>query len=950
VRSDCVGMGEDLRSLRLEDVWELIHHGRRINAGLGLLAEQLDGEYAFLDTADDCKKLARAWKDQAEARAAASISGERVNQLGGCLRRGYAVCCHFSQWAGQVVGTLMSIYTGVQDTDIAWNYCVGLPVMQLFTLYIKCHIQAAHMPLLGQVVRVYLGCLRRVDANDPMGRIVESFIGKTGSLDKLKADISLFRGDLNFRKSFFYGIAPTMLRVLEGSFDWDAYSRTDGDRFFPPGLLTMSHFSDFCESFLCYAWTHLEAVIQDQVQMALFQRICDNIHVFQLYGGQQVDCASLTRAFAKLGELKWEYTPSGRYDPGAVLFTVANRIQQFSHAAAVDLSILCTKAYLAFGLMGLAAFHLENVFRRNYTGGNSDVVHALYWLTRLATQMTNVVPEIRRFVVYNVHEYDAAYLDSLSRSFPIVQTAFDQLQWLAGSLRGVDIEDYDRGSQIDLYPAISYADSVAFRLNKGSTTAGCSHLRPLLELLAGVAWRMRWYQEPFDMIMRFSRLGQFWPYMGTVAEIVGDSSNPAFEENACGMQLCHFYCLDDIAVAEARALPRRAAEHFEMQRKRYSQVINTSLFDKARDAVGSETERVTRLMAVFTALREIGVVQIAGEEKDPFLECWASLTAHVIRNLQKVVESSPPVEFVTVFDRTRSMLQLLGAAGSVGFLSTISTFVQDFSEAGVVGKGFIKRYVDFARGVLKSGVVFSNSRWSFIGPELQQWTSPGALAAASRVFKRQVFVEIVRELLTVIVQNAPGVLESMTKVAKQQKGDLAPPCNLSNAADIVSKIGYMGAILQLRQLLLPYAGMQEDNAVGEALRAVPAVQEFVGDERSADVLAWLMTAPCWDGFSWDSENECAANNPHLWSLFLDSLFPDIEPGKGFYRKFFSSAVPSIRKAGMAKSKTPTRYPGLQLLIVLDQVVRRSRIADWGDLERFAASQLVRVIYANPGFG
>jgi hypothetical protein len=178
---------------------------------------------------------------------------------------------------------------------------------------------------------------------------------------------------------------------------------------------------------------------------------------------------------------------------------------------------------------------------------------------------------------------------------------------------------------------------------------------------------------------------------------------------------------------------------------------------------------------------------------------------------------------------------------------------------------------------------------------------------------------------------------------------------VADPAALVRGLSHVCAVLRLREMVRPFADEPKvaPHADADLCGKVTAkpIQELIENPAAVDLFAALFANTYWEAFDYDVGHDAAKDNTHLWARFFDffvgtamtlkiRVTPDL-----FYRQLFLKSLASINKARehFAKNKK-IQYPGLDLIILIDHIVRESQYADYSQLELYVSYHFIRSLY------
>jgi hypothetical protein len=448
--------------------------------------------------------------------------------------------------------------------------------------------------------------------------------------------------------------------------------------------------------------------------------------------------------------------------------------------------------------------------------------------------------------------------------------------------------------------------------------------------------------------------------------------------NLVALQYCHYYALDQVALAELPQLKSRIISHFRSVVKLTCRTIQTwieKILDGAqahkkhshgKKSVKKPNKLLQKVADTLTAAREIGTIYICGAEIDVREEI-TNMFAFILQSVFFGSPAVPPCELLLRFQRMKWSLHYLCSAGHINFNSFQKKFMVVSGDSAGMGHLLLQyrnRYTEIARSVLNKAF-FSSSQGMFVpvdvkGPTASQiydYLSPAAIRALQTVLGTEGMKVIFDGLTTVVGKLTRSLVESLEKVlaGKPEQFD-SGLCPLQNSGDIIQSISHISAILKLRETFRALAGIEnrppheDEDMLGQMNEA--GVNRIIDHPILTTVLGSLMASNYWESFSYDTVHDAMRDNSHIWACLLDCFAGCADGGSHnadipelFYRQLFGRFVLSIRKAKEAFGKKgKSLYPGMSMVILVENIANRSYYADYSELEPFVPYQFIRTLY------
>jgi hypothetical protein len=661
-------------------------------------------------------------------------------------------------------------------------------------------------------------------------------------------------------------------------------------------------------------------------------------------------------------------------------------LRDFIAATQFDPSLICSRYGLCLSLLGFASFELCGAFKRNLDKRPwepSDLCELLYYFVQLNDLVAKNVPEIRRFLIYNLHEFDSHYLDTIAHSFSMPLEMFTGLEALIAGLRLIDIEEYDRGTFFDLAPCASLVEAITVTFNVYGLTHGTSHLTSLMHLLSGLALRIGIYQNGLFGFLKVSKLHQFWHYLDYLELIL----TKHFNDQTAGfhiavLQTYHFFGFDEAAVAEMIGLPQFVKDSFQQSMKSVTQAIfswfksfQNHFGDRAAHFEASDRDRLQhiqsadsllhKLTLTLRAIGEIGSVRV--------MDLGCNIASVVRSDLSDLLQLMflgnkavhPPLELHRRVEVAKWSFQQICAAAHLSFPQALQHNLESFAstaEASSLAVNYLDHYVQLAKEVLPQ-TFFSNTHEMFVALTVKpnapstaaSYLSLPPLHALRELIGRSGCLNIYRALAEVATNIARDLAASFLKI-------LSGPATVFDSGILfvqdpgvlIRQLGHVCAVLRLREMIRPFAGQPKpvphaDTDLCNALLTGP-MRELADNPATVNLFASLLANTYWESLDYDVGHDAVKDNSHLWARFFDlfvgvaaNLKTRITPDL-FYRQLFLRSLACIHKGRDHYAKKKQQYPGLDLIILVDHMVSESHYANYSQLEQYVSYHFVRSLY------
>lgn len=992
---------------QLETVHELNQHAERLLAALYSVSQELSSdEFRFLSQSEAKNWIKGKAKDP---KLTAVLTAEKVQKWGRALRHPFAVLQHVRAWQAAALEALLQVQSVSGDWDLSWNYVYGFPTIQLFSNYVKVHIFLTTIPNLTVPVQLYMRCLSYFGRQDQNADGLVNFLKSRETLKACESELQKLEHHLS---SAFKSLLPTLQLCLglASTFPWKLLSLVErpkpllpADIFFKDSYVCLMHLGEICDAYLLFGVMFMQYLATDPVYGEAFAMMASYCLVIHLYGQTNIDLRNLFNTVKKLKDKKIDYDasflesaesnfPRQKSSQGYCRRKLTTIIKEYIAACKVDASIVCTKHAIAFGILGFADFELQLAFNLKKSKPQLDpfvageVSELMYWFVNLVALMTKMIPDLQRFFLFNLREFDSNFLDTLAHSYVIPQSIYNKIATLVSALRTVNIEDFDNGEDLDLYPCISMVGSIASAFNKFGQSRGITHLSQLLQLVSGCGFRLSMFQDTFGEILRHSHIHRYWQYLKLFGDLASESTDMNSKFNVFGIHMTHFYGMDEVAVGE---IPQLSTEIKTAYGASIGQTLNTiftwfkELQERCFNDMGRKdhswcnpthpenSERLSdpsdfllqKITFTLAATQEIGVINVLGEEHNVFQEV-SSKIGTIMTNLFFQEEARPPMELTKKIQAARWALQLVCSACNFPFHQTVWANLQALSTSnqqdslGPFGAGYAKKYVELARTVLKDAY-YSNAQEMFVPAKERQegqsvvynYMSLPALHALHDLIGTNGCLVITKRLAQLAGELMQPLTKLLLQVMQNPNSYRDGACQFSEAEKIINALGHVSAVIKLREMFRPFVGSQGIPSKPEFdLDLVVPMQEagvvdLISDNTLISVLGALLASSYWDHFNYDVAHDAIVGNAHIWAHTFDTWIGAARQADKadktvlFYRLLFEKCLLSIDRCSKGKDKH-----AMSLYILVDHIVTDSKFTDYSALEPYVAYHLIRSLY------
>ncbi|OHT13283.1 hypothetical protein TRFO_16603 [Tritrichomonas foetus] len=949
-----------------------------------------------------------------------SYTEDKAKEVGQNLRQIIDVLYHVKNFSNSAKSALMNCLRNSQDLDFGWNYVYAKPVLDLFTNYVRVHIFLHQFPDLSNVVLHYKYAYDKVCKNsDPSLKELIQFLQERQSLKPLEKELQCLQTHF---VSLFKSIAPSLSLLLSSpsQFPWKIFNLLDKpepslptETFFKLKYLTMMHMTDLCDSFLIFGLVFMQVLSTESEFYELFVTLCYRQIVIKITANIYADIKSLFSAFKSYKTKRIDFSTSFASNLESTYTSrrpaadyrqrkLAGILKQYESASSVDASLLCRKYALYMALLGYANYEIKCAFRvktarPNLEAFSSEISELVYYFTEITTRLLRFQGDIKRFFIYNLHEFDANYLDTLVHSFTMSTVQFQKIEQLIVALRSVDISEFDNGKQYDLLPCLSVIRSIFVRFNAQSIKHGITHMAPLFHLLSGTYFRLATYNDPYDQILQLSQIHFNWCHDDSLHALVSESNDSNSYYAVCILQMWHFFQYDIAAFAECPSLKKSLTEQYDKVISKIIESINScikslqdtsfadsisqmsvsNIFSSKCRVAGVESQfenrsqhrstyiNIHKIHLMVSILEKMGIINICGEEHNPHQEVVNKLK-ETLKNLIEKEDLLPPIQLYKKIQTAKWIYQILCSVSITNFQSAVKETMDQLSisegKVGVLAKMYANKYEEIALKLLPK-CYYSNTMDMFIGVETSsKYLSLSALTALHKIIGTAGCTSIYRHLGTLfsfIMKDFVGNVSKLIYSDKEMTN--SGLCTLINEADVIIKSWtHMSAIIQLRKMFVKFTSEtpgnpDQDKAFMRGLSDNSGILKLFDDFKFKSVLAGMFSSPYWANFQCDPTHDAFKDNSHLMGLVVDVIvgagvyFKKIKPNQvpTFYQDFFEQALKSIKAGTSAyENNKKIQFPGNRLFILLDTMVRTSCYSDYSHLETSVSYHYIRTMYTS----
>ena len=629
----------------IEAVEILIRHGKYLLCSLDYVHTKILNGSDNLLGAKEIQDLVKAVRDEKtlDQTKFPHLSQENIKKYGQALRQSYSILKHYKDFQFKAQKLLVDIFNECRDLDLSWNYVFTLQICRLFTLYVKLAVFITQMNDVGRIPIVYDYCWRMVSKQQKAAPSeLITYCKDRSSFIKLNSELQ-FSQKIFF--GLFKGIITIMYRLLNAglSYDWSYLNISDNPSefeeldpefpFFKPEYVVMIHLEDICECFTSYVISNYSVIGTDQQFQEVMLLILAHMPHFHMHGNTSFVLYKILEDMRKLRNKKSESNlilPEKKEEVRRGLLQtrqyrcrkLAMILEEILNSYSVEKDVLCSKLIIIEAALGFSHYTASSLLNSFHEDNDKlepkfksiDVIPLIYRMTQIIILMVKNFDDIKRFLVFNLREYDAPYLKHLILSFNIPKEEYNRFATIIDALQSINIEEFDNGQKYDLSGlALTLKRSMA-SFNKFSTKHGILHLAPLFNFISALFFRTNTYNAGEKFFIEICPINTYWIYIPIFKEMANlrDSQNASFFPAI--LTLTHFYSLSTDTVAEFPEFPELIQKHADD----VMESITNSVFIWAKSLQDVGMQQLLNQTAVSTILAKNDINEKAS--KRPTLE------------------------------------------------------------------------------------------------------------------------------------------------------------------------------------------------------------------------------------------------------------------------------------------------------------------------------------------
>ncbi|KAH0790521.1 nck-associated protein 1-like [Histomonas meleagridis] len=553
-------------------------HGERILAAFYVVHKILSEELAEELERKDANDLYKCLKNKMSmtSQKFRHLSEERIQFFGEKLRYVVNVLRHYMFFQQGSLKLLQQAAESSKSFGFSWNYVHIQNIMKLYTYYVKTFLFLNSIQKYEKAISIYSYCYQKKTGHpfEELDKFYFLFFNRSTPL-ALISDLKMLNPHIF---TMFKSVSAVLERILgpSTSFDWSLLNISDnpknsqpGSNFFKMEYILMMDLSNIIDWFLSFSIVEIEFLTTDTQILEVFKLIAHQKFLFVLHGDYCIELKTIFESVKKSVKLSQELDFSNLFNIN--LFDKNRKVRDFRrnrlamaldeayNAVSSDPNIYSLKIAVILSLLGYANFEISTSlsFFKYYKPKqyNNSFLALFVSVYRLATFGFKHQDLIKRFIFFNLREYDSYYLENLMRTFHIPQENYNMLSLFITSLRTLDIQEFDKGKQYDLEGLRMNIERLMSSFNKYSVTNGILHLSPLFDLISLLYFHVNLFISPTDTILRSIPLHTYWSYNQVFIEYAHNFQSEDSYAISCFLAFAHYYSIDINTYSEWNEFP-----------------------------------------------------------------------------------------------------------------------------------------------------------------------------------------------------------------------------------------------------------------------------------------------------------------------------------------------------------------------------------------------------------
>jgi len=935
-----------------------------------------------------------------------SISTSTLQEMGAILRNPYLSLIHYKDFQQQALKCLLDSQNLSNSFNLSWNYMFVLPILQLFVKYIKLTILLSQIPDVDKIPSVYVLCLQKTNNREiESGAFLSSYLKERCTIRFLEGE---FQPLFSRFSSLFMGIFPFINSVLKGdqNVDWTMFSiSTNPEISNPKSTLfkqeyTLStHLDLIIDSLICFYFVNSSSIASTPQFLDNFVLILANKGHLELEGGLYIEIRKLFETLQK-SKLKKDDFRYEIFDTGATQMNIvsANRrirqlrisslLNEFLNAGKSDINTINMKMPVIFAVLGIANFEITSSLNKSNWGSiDNSFSYLVYKAISMVFLLFNSAKKIKRFMLYNIREYDSPYLEILLHSFKLPKDLYEKLSVIVYATKLADVAKFDEGVNFDLSPMPLAIARVLSGFNNYSTNHGIIHLEPLFGIMTSLQFRCNTFISPQYHALSIIPLHKYWFYIPALTRII-EASDQCIDIYSCSfLGLYHFFTYDFASQCENSTFRTTINGSFSSMIHQAAVLISKSVKSQYNNVGSNASYKNTLIYAEgITVLFEFGAITLFDQSFDlinQVIEKMINIIPYILQEepveppnvlLKKLRELKKFTQYAitptghnphSIIQQNLSEIRAVTLQSDHGVLTVTGT-------PGTLPSKYCAFYKQYCFEKLAQ-CYYSNTIRTFISIEKDTGHSPSyyishnafsalidLLGFGGIVALDSKLVDVIDELFT----RFAVVVTTLWPDRSQSPPWDNPSLTFNSSSEFIIALSHIGAVIKTRQILreaitskgaidpsykfLTTTSTPEHDLVLMAkLRVNKALCLFESPSFPA-LFAHLFASNYWSNVSYDMNHNSFKDDCHLMGHSIDAMIAAIKVNNSqfnhidHFKSMIMNAAIGIQNGIVSKKS----FPRLMMFIVLDHFVKSSFYADYSMLEIYIPYQVIRSVYTS----
>lgn len=578
---------KELQPIEIAYVTSLNKHAERILAGLYSVSKMFQDLAADLDTKEindlysDCHKALKAKVDINKDPKFHHLIEDQIKYYGEKLRYPVNVLRHYMFFQQGALNLLQQAARTSKAFSLSWNYVHVQNIMELYKNYIKCYLFVLDLTQYEKVVTIYNYCYQRRNGVpiDELDKFYFHLINRATPL-ALVNDLKPLNGHIF---PMFKTVASVLERILgpSTSFEWKLLNLSDnpentypGDTFFKNEYILMMNLDEIIDWFICFIMIGMPYLLADQQILELLKLVAQQKLLLQLHGDYCIEIRKIyerIRRVIKMQDMDYfnmfsvEFIDKQTKVRDYRRRRLAMALNEAYAGISSDPSLLPLKIPIILSLLGYANFEVTSSFTANQFYDikkfNTSFLSLFLAIYRLTTFSVKNEAIIKRFIIFNLREYDGPFLNNLINTFHIPQNNYQTIEKFISALQTLDIEKYDNGTKYDLRGLLINIARLMSSFNFYNVSHGVLHLSPLFNMISLLYFHVNLFTNTTEVLLKSMPLHKYWCFTKSFFAISHNFTHDDSYVIPCFLAFAHYYTYDVNTNAEWKGFKGMVMSH-----------------------------------------------------------------------------------------------------------------------------------------------------------------------------------------------------------------------------------------------------------------------------------------------------------------------------------------------------------------------------------------------------